>query len=213
MTEATCHSCGEQFAPARKDSRFCGKTCGARWYRNHITEPCSEDGCTNRRYSRGMCTTHYNRTRPGRHRKVEYPCCVCGTTVLRRVDKAREGSHCCSVECRRHRQFGSRVGAGPAYSWNQDAKARARKLGATVVEDVDRDAVLERDDWHCYLCDRDTRDVESPFDPRSATVDHVVPLTKGGEHSMSNVRCCCLACNTSKANREGVGPQPLAPAA
>lgn len=167
---------------------------------------CTIGGCDKKHLARGMCSTHYNRTRyteDQRHPKRESPCCVCGKTVLRRVDNARLGRHCCSTECRHARQFGA-TALGSTYDWNSDAKQRARSHGCAVVEDVDRISVMQRDGWACYICGVDTSLISDPFDPASATVDHVIALSNGGEHSMRNVRRCCLGCNSSKAARDAL---------
>lgn len=164
------------------------------------TKSCTLDGCDKPLRARGLCSSHYNtKHQPNRHAKRRVACVVCGTSVLRHIDATRVDSHCCSVACRTIRQFGMLV-TGASYDWNADAKARARKAGVHV-EDVDRMAVLERDSWRCYICDVDTSLDRDPFSPASATVDHVTPLTAGGAHAMSNVRCCCLRCNSSKAAR------------
>lgn len=166
------------------------------------TKNCTRENCSRPLRARGLCATHYNQThKPNRHGKRLVSCVMCGTEVLRRIDNSRLDGHCCSVACRNLRQFGGRA-TGENYDWNADAKQRARANGCLVVENVDRLAVMERDGWACYLCGVDTSLVSDPFDLRSATVDHVVSLTNGGEHSMRNVRCCCLSCNASKANRD-----------
>lgn len=33
------------------------------------------------------------------------------------------------------------------------------------------------------------------------TVDHVVPVSKGGDESMSNMVACCRSCNYSKQDK------------
>lgn len=200
MAERTCLRCGADITHRRSNAKFCRKNCATMWYQQHETKICKLDGCENKVRVWGMCVTHYNQTRPNRHRKRQVACVVCGRVVERRVDNSRLDSHCCSVECRRLRQFGVMTN-GTTYDWNQDAKRRARAAGCQVVEDVDRIAVLERDGWTCYLCGADTRVTEDPFDPASATVDHVIPLSAGGPHTMANVRCACLRCNCSKADR------------
>jgi 5-methylcytosine-specific restriction endonuclease McrA len=160
---------------------------------------CTIEGCDSKHLARGMCGTHYNRasySSEQRHPKNPTPCAVCGTIVMRAVDRAR--THCCSPECRAVLQWG--VVAPTGYDWAADAMQRARKAGCSTIERVERDEVLARDDWRCYLCDIDTRRAESPFDPTSATVDHVIPLSKGGAHTLDNMRCCCLRCNSAKAD-------------
>lgn len=38
-----------------------------------------------------------------------------------------------------------------------------------------------------------------------ATIDHVIPLSKGGSNLMHNLVACCQKCNTLKASRD-LGP-------
>jgi 5-methylcytosine-specific restriction endonuclease McrA len=34
-----------------------------------------------------------------------------------------------------------------------------------------------------------------------ATIDHIIPLSKGGAHTFDNVRIACWRCNLVKGNR------------
>jgi len=38
-------------------------------------------------------------------------------------------------------------------------------------------------------------------DPGSKSIDHILPLSKGGSHSQENVQWAHLVCNTRKGNR------------
>lgn len=73
------------------------------------------------------------------------------------------------------------------------ARYNARKIGATVGE-VDYEAILKRDGLWCYLCESEVESDDIHF-------DHVVPLSKGGEHSMANIRVTHSRCNLSKGDR------------
>ncbi|WP_405883655.1 HNH endonuclease [Streptomyces sp. NBC_01384] len=95
-------------------------------------------------------------------------------------------------------QFGPAAAHTGSYDWSTDAVKRAELAGASVIDRFDRLQVFERDGWVCYRCEQPTDPDVSPFDPTSPTVDHVVPLSKDGEHTLANVRCCCLGCNSSK---------------
>jgi 5-methylcytosine-specific restriction endonuclease McrA len=80
---------------------------------------------------------------------------------------------------------------------------QAVKRGATSVVHVVPREIFDRDQWRCHICRRKlSADVTWPH-PRSASVDHLVPLSKGGEHSPENVETACLQCNISKGNRGG----------
>jgi 5-methylcytosine-specific restriction endonuclease McrA len=43
----------------------------------------------------------------------------------------------------------------------------------------------------CYYCGRN-------FAPKELTMDHIVPLSRGGKSTKGNVVPCCKACNTRK---------------
>jgi 5-methylcytosine-specific restriction endonuclease McrA len=36
---------------------------------------------------------------------------------------------------------------------------------------------------------------------KDLTIDHIIPLSRGGEHSFENTTCCCRKCNEEKGNR------------
>jgi hypothetical protein len=76
-------------------------------------------------------------------------------------------------------------------------RRRARYYGVEYVP-FSHQSIFERDGWQCYICDR-TVDPDAPNNhPLQPTIDHVVPMSKGGPHIPSNVRCACRECNTHK---------------
>jgi hypothetical protein len=61
--------------------------------------------------------------------------------------------------------------------------------------------VYERDGWTCGLCQLPV-DPGLPWpDPVSASVDHILPLSQGGSHTLANVQCAHLSCNSRKCDR------------
>lgn len=57
---------------------------------------------------------------------------------------------------------------------------------------ANRIRVLKRDDYCCYYCGG-----------LANSVDHIVPLARGGTHDESNLVACCIRCNSSKKDRGG----------
>jgi 5-methylcytosine-specific restriction enzyme A len=43
----------------------------------------------------------------------------------------------------------------------------------------------------CHYCGRE-------FPPRELTMDHIVPISRGGKTTKGNVAACCKQCNTAK---------------
>lgn len=67
---------------------------------------------------------------------------------------------------------------------------RARKLKA-FIEDVSLSVVYDRDKGVCGIC-------HFSVSSKEKSLDHVVPLSKGGEHSYANVQLAHLLCNSRK---------------
>lgn len=77
---------------------------------------------------------------------------------------------------------------------------RARKYGA-MYEPVNPINVFARDRWTCRLCGLKTPvELRGRPLPNAPELDHIIPLSKGGEHSYRNTQCACRACNISKGS-------------
>lgn len=81
-------------------------------------------------------------------------------------------------------------------------KKRYTQKKATQVEEIDRFKVFERDGWICQLCREEIPQDLEPHewrDPLYPNTDHVVPLSKGGLHTYSNIQAVHRKCNAAKA--------------
>ncbi|MDF9748643.1 endogenous inhibitor of DNA gyrase (YacG/DUF329 family) [Arthrobacter sp. ES3-54] len=93
--------------------------------------------------------------------------------------------------------------ANPAWDDNRRAhyhKRRAQKRG-TQVEDLRPVDIYERDIWICGLCVTPVDPTSAWPDPMSPSLDHILPLSRGGTHTYENVQLAHLTCNVSKGNR------------
>ena len=71
---------------------------------------------------------------------------------------------------------------------------RARKY-TNEVEKFPALEIYDRDRWTCQLCKKKVnRELRHP-DPLSPSLDHIIPLAKGGTHSRENVHLAHLICN------------------
>lgn len=59
---------------------------------------------------------------------------------------------------------------------------------------LSRQNVFLRDDFQCQYCGE-------IFGERKLTIDHIIPLSKGGTHEWCNVVAACSRCNNKKADR------------
>lgn len=74
---------------------------------------------------------------------------------------------------------------------------RARKYGVGY-EKVTLAELWERDNGICWLCEEPVDPALRHPDPMSVSMDHIVPLVKGGVHAAHNVAIAHLVCNLRK---------------
>jgi hypothetical protein len=89
----------------------------------------------------------------------------------------------------------------------RDYKARRDSALAGVAHDgYAPTEIFDRDGWRCGICrERIDRRHTYPH-PRCASVDHIVPLAKGGDDTRRNVQAAHLDCNLRKRHK-GTGDQ------
>lgn len=74
-------------------------------------------------------------------------------------------------------------------------KRNALKRGA-VIGRVDYERIYVRDRGRCHICRR-----PEPVPRDELEFDHVIPLSKGGEHTTGNIAVAHRTCNRRKFNR------------
>lgn len=81
------------------------------------------------------------------------------------------------------------------------AHGRRVRLEDATTERFDPREVYDRDGWICGICGRPIdRELAWP-DPGSVSLDHVLPLAAGGEHSRANTQAAHWICNVRKGAR------------
>lgn len=101
----------------------------------------------------------------------------------------------CSADCRE----GGETAQANRRAYRATRKARVR---AATVERFDPIEVLDRDRWRCHLCGIATpKRLRGTYAPSAPELDHIIPLSKGGEHSRRNTACACRACNLAKGDK------------
>lgn len=78
------------------------------------------------------------------------------------------------------------------------AATRRRRQGMVFVEQVDVWELYRRDGGVCQLCRKKVSLRAKANGPWSASIDHIVPVSQGGEHSYRNTQLAHLRCNVCK---------------
>ena len=206
-----CGACGVYFVPKAKDrTKFCGRECGlsftglqrkartngARVYvttirarckvcRNrfdashpfaaHCTDACRQEGA--RQYS--------NAANAAKHVVRKHICAECNLSFVPEYgDKRRKY---CSDACAKRRSRRS-----------SKQTRRAERKGCAASR-VDAMQVFARDGWRCQLCNRKTPQAKrGTYAANAPELDHIMPLSLGGEHTYANTQCACRSCNAAK---------------
>jgi 5-methylcytosine-specific restriction endonuclease McrA len=80
-------------------------------------------------------------------------------------------------------------------------RERQRRIVVAAKELIVREVILERDNWTCQICKEPVaRDMQWPH-PLCATLDHIVPVSKGGSHTYDNLQCAHNKCNQQKGDK------------
>jgi 5-methylcytosine-specific restriction endonuclease McrA len=142
-------------------------------------------------YGRGVQATRYQRW--GQRARV--PCMVCAKPVGRERTKIYPAPTC-------SRACASKTPTAKENKRSCRRVGKARKRAATV-ECVNYLRVFERDSWRCQFCRKLTpKEKRGTFHPRAPELDHIIPLSKGGEHSYRNTQLLCRACNSAKSDSD-----------
>lgn len=137
-------------------------------------------------------------------------CGHCGDEFLSRARSDGRWTQACSKSCARRLEIAAGVhplaatiGRDPAKArakWQRTNRARRARLEQVESEPYSTDEIAERDGFRCGLCRRKVNMALRRPNPRSASIDHIVPLSKGGDDTRTNVQLAHLDCNVRKNN-------------
>lgn len=142
-----------------------------------------------RRFCSGPCKERARYEATARHGLTEVRNCDrCGRT-FDRMQRPRATRFCSDACMHRH----------------NEERREALELAA-FVEDVPLQFLVERDGGRCRLCGEPVALEEQVPHLLAPTVDHIVPLSRGGMHSKANTQLAHFACNARKwASDQGEG--------
>lgn len=201
----TCKWCDVEFKPKRAGrANYCSRDCCFEFRKakkNLINEMSVShkvyrtkcvvcdvrfDGVHGTLYCSDNCRmTFYSIKSKSLHNPVAFKCKECGCDCETSYGDTR--SVYCSNKC--SRRYNKRI----------RRKMERARLRNVKVETVDPIKVFNRDGWRCQICGKKTPKAKrGSIDERAPELDHIVPLSAGGEHSYANTQCACRQCNARK---------------
>lgn len=221
-----CAGCGGAvaiFVSSGRPHKYCSERCSTRTQQQtrrlaHIaTLSCANCGGSITGRAKKYCSDSCRRARDLAVHKAKYiprprtvraspvydiECAWCGNTFR----TGRKGRVVCSRSCSASLGNTMRF-RGEDISHGH--RARALHYGARY-EPVNPLHVFDRDNWLCALCGDPVDPALKWPNPFSASMDHTVPLSKGGDHLLANLRCTHLRCNIRKGAKIDVRSAPEA---
>lgn len=193
-TPLPCAECAQPFIPKRAVQRFCSIACSSGrakpWQRG--------------KPSASIRAAQAKRTELAR--SVPKLCPHCAQPFVSGHGNPAYRRYCsreCATVCRRECQATHRLQLGRQADPRQASKnqrRRAARRGLSVERFTERD-IFERDGWRCQLCRATVDPVLVWPHPLSASLDHILPISKGGQHRRANVQLAHLRCNVEKSDR------------
>lgn len=83
--------------------------------------------------------------------------------------------------------------------WTHNRRNRRARNRSAFVADVKLFEIADRDKWICQLCKKKVS--RSATFARQATLDHVIPISKGGLHEPANCQLAHFDCNSKKHDK------------
>ena len=68
-------------------------------------------------------------------------------------------------------------------------------------EQINHTEVFDAHGWVCHLCGGEISRFATSDDWMRVTLDHIIPLSRGGTHTWDNVKPAHWRCNMSKGDR------------
>jgi 5-methylcytosine-specific restriction endonuclease McrA len=59
-------------------------------------------------------------------------------------------------------------------------------------------SICQRDGWRCGLCNKPVNRRKRHPHPLAPSIDHIIPLAKGGTNDLTNLQLAHLHCNLEK---------------
>ena len=86
----------------------------------------------------------------------------------------------------------------------ENHRHRAKKYGVPYENGITLQKLIKRDGLICALCGKECNPNDHEWSkytgPTHPSIDHIIPMAKGGGHTWDNVQVACMMCNSLKSD-------------
>lgn len=178
LFDCSCCICGNHFIRHRKASYFC-----------------DNDYC--RKVKKSLSDYKYRQTEKGQETRRRNRKSLITVETRKKYEQTENFRKIKSERAKYYRQ------SDKVWSLDKVRKLKFyyRKFSALRNKTIDGADFISFEDWkelysanNCYYCGK-------KIEGRDKTVDHKIPISKGGTNARENLVMCCQSCNSHKNNR------------
>jgi endogenous inhibitor of DNA gyrase (YacG/DUF329 family) len=183
-----CKTCGKTIASNQSD--YCSEECK----QAPVLKVCRECGKEFMGHkTSGLCSDDCRRAEKRRIHKEKYFVSVKETNPMIK----KKCKHC-GKEFTTNFMANSREFCSEKCSKKNGKRQRRARKKKQFIEEVSLAYIYERDGGRCKICGKKVDIKKLAPHPKSATLDHIIPLAEGGLHEKKNVQLAHFICNSRK---------------
>jgi 5-methylcytosine-specific restriction endonuclease McrA len=194
MITKQCEHCGKRYEVSKRvawQSKFCSDDCRYTFHSRRKGYGPLEERLKIRKKQK---EENQRKKAKERLQKIQTKeCTECGTEF----ESIRSRTLTCSSEC-------SRIRKNRVKSQRDSKRLNANNI---IDKDISLRILYKRDHGICYICnekcnphDRVVDSTGGSVGPDYPTIDHIVPLARGGKHAWDNVKLAHHQCNSLKGD-------------
>ena len=174
MINKVCVYCGRPFNTSHPNQKTCSKECGHNENLRLKRQRWAEAFVPTTRICK-ECGTIFQTQCGNKHRV--YCCDACALKAERRQEHSST----------RHKVY-----------MRSQKNIRDKQIARAFVEEVPFEVVYARDGGICKICGLPVHPMKGIDNSWDGTIDHIIPLSVGGEHSLANCQLAHRICNSIK---------------
>ena len=192
-----CKNCGVEFTSARNKKLHCSDYCATEYRKNTLTNWVEKEKELNRRQHKAITSLRNALQNTVSRMKV---CDMCQKEFIMNHDgnKVKYCKVCINDAYKLRRR-----------SYNRIDKDRRLRLNGKPDYSITLEKLHKKDNGVCYLCNKQTDYEDFKITEEGyfiagenyPSIDHVMPIAKGGEHQWDNVRLAHRHCNAIKNDK------------